>query len=455
MQKYNILCPEYVPLANKGEEAIIRGITDTLFPEGNCEIHLFDIEATEYRFQDGIHVYPGEWFFPVWVMREFGLGLSWVKMRDSSCSLLRHGLNRFYPDWVKKTPATMRRTERILKRLMMGWPPRSEKERHLQQLLACDFIIAGHDGGLDHWVCHIIRIMRECFNKKYGVFGVQLRSHFDSKAILQVYAEEFRHAHFFYCRDTKTVEGVLQNFPFLVPELVPDPAFAMRPAPNITINRLICNEGLEKFFEKPVVMCACCEPAPIARHSFDRILNPQSKLRAHRELFAKLIRHIAEKYDVNILFLPHSTGPGKALDDREVARDILAIANLPSYKAKLMETEYGARELKGLIGCASFLIAERIHAIIGTTGVTTPFMCLGSKKDVRVSGIVEEMLEMPEVVYYLHTPDEKELIDKYDTLWAQRTDLKRRLEKKREELLLRLKEASEHIRCKLRYNPYI
>lgn len=447
MKIYQVLVPEYVPLSNKGEEAIARGIADSIFPDGNCELHLFDMEAEEYRFQDGIHVYPGSWFFPVWVTKEFGLGASWEKLRDSFCSLLRHGLNRVYPNWVKRTPATLQSTAAILYRLNSGKPPCNAKERCLKQLLDCDFILVGHDGGLDEWVCHVIRIMRESFTKEFGVFGVQLRSCFGSQAILDVHESEFRHSRFFFCRDSATAEGVNCNFPFVNPVLAPDPAFAMRPAANEVVDQLIAHEGLQEFFRKPVVMCTCCEPAPIARHCFDQIVSPEGKLRAHRELFASLARHIVEKYGVNLLFLPHALGPGQALDDRVVARDILHRAQLPTDRARVLETEYGARDLKGLIGKGEFLVAERIHSIIGATGVTTPFLCLGSRKDVRVSGIVEEMLDLPEAVYYLHEPFENDLYNKFDLLWAKRSELKCRLTAKRAELLHALSDATEVIRA--------
>lgn len=446
MKKYHVFIPEYVPLSNKGEEAIVRGIGDSLFPNGQCEIHLFDMEAMEYRFQDGIHVYPGSWFIPVWVTREFGLGTSYEKIRDSFCSLVRHGLNSVCPQWVKITPNPLRCSVSIMSRLTAGHPPRNEKEIRLQQLLGCDFIIAGHDGGLDEWVCHVIRMMRKNFKMEFGVYGVQLRRRFMSNAIMELHAAEFRHGHFFYCRDSVTAEGVKHNFPSVSPEVAPDPAFAMKPATNDIVEGLIRRECLLEFFQKPIVMCTCCEPAPIARYSFDQILNPEGKLRAHRELFASLMRHIAENYDVNILFLPHALGPGRALDDREVARDILRRSCLPLNRARLLETDYGARELKGLIGKGEFLIAERIHSIIGATGVATPFCILGSRKDVRVTGIVEEMLGLPEAIYYLHTPVAKELFDKFDFLWAHRVELKSKLTKKHAEFLSKLTDASKVIK---------
>lgn len=451
MKKYQILVPEYVPLSNKGEEAIVRGIADSLFPDGNCEISLFDMEAKEYRFQDGIHVYPGRWFFPEWVMRDFGLGASWEKLRDSCCSLLRHILNRVYPGWVNITPLPLQQTVSIMRYLRNGHPPRNEKELRLKQLLDCDFVIAGHDGGLDEWVCHVIRIMRDTFNIECGVYGVQLRSKFNSRAIMELHSAEFKHCHFFYCRDAATYEGVKHNFPGIEPQVAPDPAFAMRPADRNIVDQIIVRNDLQELFKKPVVMCTCCEPAPIARHCFDKIINPERKLQAHRDFFAALIRHIADNYDVNMLFLPHALGPGHALDDRVVAKDILQRAKLPHDRAQLLNTELSAKELKGLIGRAEFLVAERIHSIIGAAGVATPFLCLGSQTDIRVSCIIGQMLGLPDSVYYLHSPVKKDVFEKFDSLWEKRARLKVVLNEKRASFMEELSNTAKVIKAKIKW----
>lgn len=449
MKKYHFLIPEYVPLSNKGEEAIVRGIADSLFPEGNCEIHLFDMNTNIYRFYDGIHIYPGSWFFPTWVTREFGLGASWEKIRDSFCSLIRHALNKIYPNWVKITPSTLCKTTAALIKLSEGNLPGNEKEKQLMQLLKCDFIIAGHDGGFDEWVCHVIRIMRESFKKEFGIYGVQLRDRFKNNAIKDLHSAQLEHSKFFYCRDAATANIVKMNFKNILPEIAPDPAFAMKPASEADVDNLIIKEGLVDFFKKPVVMCTCCEPAPIARYCFDRIRNPEEKLNAHRALFAQLIQYINDKYQVNILFLPHALGPGRALDDRRIAKDILVRANLPQNNARLLNVDISARLLKGLIGKAEFLVAERIHSVIGASGMTTPFLCLGSKTDYRITGIISEMLNLTESVYYLHMPIKEELFVKFDMLWEKRGDIKNHLDLKRTAFLARLTSAAETIRGKL------
>ena len=56
--KIHILCPEYVPLENKGEEAIIRGTMDVIFgkQDNPCEYHMVDMNTDEYQYVNGLHM---------------------------------------------------------------------------------------------------------------------------------------------------------------------------------------------------------------------------------------------------------------------------------------------------------------------------------------------------------------------------------------------------------------
>jgi polysaccharide pyruvyl transferase WcaK-like protein len=423
---YHLLVPEYVPLKNRGEEAIIRGIMDVLFPNGNCEIHLFEMEREEYSFQDGIHVYPGNWFFSPWLAREFGLGASWEKIRDSACSLTRNGLHKLWPGWVKRWCRPLSVTAGQMKDLANGHCPVDQKGHQLLRLLDCDYVVAGHDGALDERVCHVIDLMAG-LGKACGVFGIDYRPSFRSKAIVEVKRKTLRRCEFFYCRTAGSLEIVNRYLPDVHAELLPDPAFGMSPAPEEAVDRVIAQEGIEAFFSRPVVMCTCCEPSPIARFCFEDVKQPHMKLICHRQLFADLIDYIVREYDVNVLFLPHSLGPGMALDDRRVASDILRRSGLPLERARLLTTECSARELKGLLKRAELLVAERIHSMIGATGVHTAFLCLGSRTDRRIHGIIEEMCGMTDAVYFLNRAVIAELKAKFDDVWQRRAALRQRL----------------------------
>ena len=442
---YHLLIPEYVPLENKGEEAIVRGISEVLFPEGNCELHLFDLECERYYHRDGIHVYPGKWFFASWMLREFGIGWNAKMLRDSACSLIRNGLHKTWPNFAKRRPTSLSSTETQMRRLVDGASPTTEKERCLQRLLACDYVVAGHDGALNEQVCHVIDVMRE-LGKASGIFGVSLRSSFRSEAIIEVHRATLQHCQFLYCRNTASVETVNRYFPNLTPQLAPDPAFGMRPATAERVDEIIAKESLNTFFQKPVVMCTACEPAPIARHCFEATPARSSKCAMHRKLLADLVRHVVHKHDVNVLFLPHSIGPGIALDDRIVAADVAKRTGLPQDRLRVLTHEYSGKELKGLIGRAELLVAERIHSMIGATGMHTPFLCLGSHTDRRIKGIIENMLALGEAVYFLNRPNISHLKAKFDQVWQTRAGLRQHLAGIADGIQNRLDEAAAVIR---------
>lgn len=446
MKKYNIFCPEHVPLENKGEEAIIRGMADVLFPEGNVEFHILDINAKEYHFVDGLHVYPGEWFYSQWRSKEFGLGFSMQKVYSSACSLLRNGLNVVFPGWVRKPQFSLRSADNVFSSIKNDRAGSTNKERFLSQILECDYLIAGHDGAFDEYDCHVIKLMQK-HGMKFGVFGTSLKPNVKSQVIIDIFKNTLLDSDFTFCRNQIAIDWGERVFGGQVSlTLTPDPAFGMKAAGPEVGARIVEKEGLLEFFKKPVIMATTCEPAPIARHCFKNSPNPGKKIKEHRRFLAGFFKHVVDVYNVNLLFLPHAIGPGPDLDDRIVAQDILERTGLNPERARVLESEYSAKELKALIREADLLVAERIHSMIGAVGVHTPFLCLGSKTDARVRGIIGNMLESQDLIYFLNDPDIDELKKQFDNVWGNRKDVKERFERLNSLFLEKLDAASKHIR---------
>lgn len=440
---YQIFVPEGVPLENKGEEAIIRGMQDVLFPEGNSVFHILDMNATSSRLVDGLHIHPGRWFYPSWRDQEFGLGWQPRKIYASFCSLLRNGLNLVAPQWIRILPWPVRSMARHIHRIRAA-QPETDRERAISAILSCDYLIAGHDGALNEYVCQVVDMMR-LQGMRFGVFGSTMKPRVNNPVIIGIFANTLRQADFIYCRDEIATTWARRHFPLLSVELAPDPAFGMKPAAPERVREIIAQEGLEDFFKHPVVMVTPAEPAPIARHCFQDIKTPGAKLAYHRELLSALLRHVVGTTEANVLFLPHAFGPGPDLDDSRIARDVLRRCGLPADRALVLQGEYGARELKGLIARADLLIAERIHSVIGAVGVHTPFLCLGSETDYRVTDIVAKMLECADVVYYMNQPSIAELTGRFDDAWQRREMLSERLVAVSARFKSRLQEAAVHM----------
>jgi len=422
---YNILVPELVPLENKGEEAIVRGIADVVFPDGNYELHLFD-EVNQYRFQDGIHIYPVKWFMSPWLNREFGLGMSYEKIRDSFQSLIRNFLHKFIPNWVRRKDAALLKTMREVSRLK-NITNSSKTYPGLENIINLDYIIAGHDGAMDERVCHVISEFRQLLDIPLGVFGIEFPQVFKSKAIVEEQHKVLKDSLFFYCRTEASKRVVDQNFPLINAEVRPDPAFSMKPVSSHLVDEYLSGKGLADLFEKDVIVCTTCETGPIARYCFQNESSPGARLDAHRNFYAGLLEHVVSKNDVNVIFLPHALGPGKALDDTVIARDVMKRMQRKN-NVVLLDDDISASLLKGIIKKSNFLIAERIHSMIGATGVGTPFLCLGSTTDRRIKGIIGEMVGANKSIYYMNSPDLKEACSVFDRLWGERVEESSRLD---------------------------
>lgn len=419
--KIQILCPEYVPLENKGEEAIIRGVIDILFPNGECEYHIVDNNSKTYYKKGDLHVHPGSLFFSKWRSKEFGLGLSWEQIYSSMCSILRNSLNIVFPQWIKKP----HKKAINLKKYIHGVKKTPNKYKVSVELLKnIDYVIAGHNGGLNEYVCHILNELSD-IGIPFGIFGSSLKPKVKQKSLLEIYEKTLRRSDFNIIRNPIGFNWALNNFPDLKFELHPDPAFGMTPESDFHVNKIIKNKGLESLFNQPVIMITTAEPAPIARYSFDNYLWSVQKIEAHRIFLSNLLRLLHSNTNCNILFLPHTIGPEKKMDDRLISKDIIMRAYLEnSERIFLLEDDLSAKELKGLIKKADFLIAERLHSIIGAIGVETPFMSLASTNDIRVEGILKQQMNQSDKIYYLNRPNSEEAFNTFKELFDKRLEIK-------------------------------
>ena len=441
----NIFVPEWVPLANKGEEAIVLGMADVLFPEQKVTIHLLDMKADHVCEKDGIIVYPGRWFYADWRSREFGFGLSWERFYSSCCSLLRNVLNRITPNWVNKPQYPLKAIEKSLVRFHQGEKASSSKEHALYQIFQCDYIIGGHNGGLNEYVCHTLSLLKK-YGHHFGIFGSSLKPKLKEGPVCKIFRDTLSLADFIYVRNPIAKKWAEHYMPEIPVNLCPDPAFGMYPNDSITVDEILRENKLDNFINTKLIAMTVCEPAPIARNCFSIYSSPNRKLKEHRLLLGQLVKHILETTDANILFLPHAIGPEKALDDRFVASEILKTISFDSSRVAVLRADLNGRILKQLIGYSSLLVAERIHSIIGSVKVNTPFFSIGVKADSRIIGIVKDMLKAEENIYYLENPDIQSLIDKFDELWQNLPAIREKQTIINEEILAWLTKAADEIR---------
>lgn len=440
---FQIFIPESIPLENKGEEAILRGIQDLLFPEGNVHFHILAINCKLPYTTGNLTIYPRKWFYSSLVFRELRWSFNLLDMINAAGVLAEAFQNRV-PFLVKRPHFQLKVNDRLIKKGRFLFRKNSIRESALHDLTNIDFVIAGHDQAFYLRETHLLKSLLK-FGLKYGILGCGMNSNFANRSVVDVYRSVFQHAKFLYFRDKVTYSGIVRHFKDLDPVLAPDPAFAMRPCIKEEVDRIIDVEKLGLLFKRPVVAITVVENAIIMK-SFDKEKYWSQKLIAHRKLIAGLVAYIIDEWKANVLFLPHCIGPTINLDDRRVAVDILAHLKGKTDKVRILKTEYSARQLKGLIQRADLLIGERIHSIIGAVSVATPFICLGSSRDPRATGIVAECCGGGDLIYDLKQPDLSELCLFAAEVWKRRDKVHEHLKNISERLNAELEQAASTIK---------
>lgn len=428
--KITILCPEIVPLENKGEEAIIKGIMDIFdYTPKNCFYQICARNINSTQIKRGLVVHPSNLFFSRWRTSEFGLGFSSERITSSLYAIIRHLLYHV-PGWIQRRPKNVRLLVKYIllyKKGNISQIPTLYRDS-IEYIANTDYIIAGHNGGLNENVCHVLIALKE-LGYNYSIFGSCMKPSVKNKSLIKLYDKMFSQADTIISRNPVGFRWYKKYFKYQA-FLAPDPAFYMQPINSIETDLLINKLSLRHFFEKKVIMVTTAEPAPISQKSFDEKKSRLEKIKAHRLFLSKIIKQLLKQTDCNILFLPHTIGPEKYLDDRIISKNVLELADLENNingRCFVLEDDLSGRELKGLISRAHILLAERVHSIIGAIGVQTPFICLASNKDNRVNGMLKEFAGLEDFIFLLNEPDVSSFMDLFHKCIKNRDDIIKQL----------------------------
>ena len=226
--------------------------------------------------------------------------------------------------------------------------------------------------------------------------------------------------------------------------LTADPAFLLRPVSPERAKEIMIHEGIAGV---SMLLIGMTITRHIASKAFSDRNGPECSYRKHIEVLAQAVDDLTDRQNATVVFIPHCIGLIEQLDDRDdrtVAEDIFQRCNNKE-KVKVITNEYGAEELKGLIGQFDFFIGERMHSVINAMSMCVPSIALSHSTDPRLSII--EMLGQEEAICYVEDLDADALIAKVEDIWAKRDEIKEKLKRQvkimRERALLNSKLLKE------------
>lgn len=407
-----ILIADYVPIANKGEEAIIRGIEDMLCDGRPVALGLFDnIEVVTQR--GNITIFPRQWLFRFEGDSRLS-GRGRIVMQAAIAVQLQLGI---YGRLKNLTAAGVGQYQ----------PLREFFER-------AEYVLVGHDGVFCVESCGIIRLAKR-HGKRSGILGASTGiagGRFYKAALYRRAMEEsdfcvFREKH---SRDSMT--HVCRDPAKLV--VGPDPAFAMRPAePKAAREVLEAHELYRRARQddRPVVAVTALEKGRVYA-GFRPDLQGQAKQQAHARYVAAILDPLIERCRAFLLFLPHSLERDGS--DVVAARHVVEQMKAGPADSLILERDCGPRLLKGIIGQCDFLVGERTHSLIGSVSVGTPFVALTNRRDTRTHGIIGDMCRCEDYIIDMDAIGEKNAATKVLEIFNARASVRQSLGQIREEL---------------------
>lgn len=408
-----ILLADYVPLNNKGEQAIIYGIQDMLGGSQNVEISMFGPDYENNR-PDKLTVFPQEWIF--------------------ATRLSPNKYHRLFTALQLRLGIFGR-----LNRLVQGGDPMFQEVRQAFDL--ADIILVGHDGFFCLENAAILNLAKRAA-KRRGILGSGFFLPARRSLVDPIYRGAVTDSDFCYFREKTAWNYMRALAPSSdKPRLGPDPAFAMLPAPVSAVEALLgkwawyANAVAQR---RPIVVVTVCEKSVIYRCSFLSETNPERKREAHAAFVAELLDTLVAQRNAQIVFLPHSIETGDG-NDVAVARTIAkAMRSNPDARV-ILDEDLSARMLKGIIGKADFCVGERTHSLIGSFSVATPFLGLTNTADIRTHEILGAMGRCEEQLYDMDNPVAQQAVKLLLGSFDRRAELRQQIARTFAEFEIQLK----------------
>jgi len=427
----HILVADYVPIANKGEEAIVRGIEDMLSDGRPTALGIFGDVPNVVR-KDNITIFPRTWLFRFEGDPTLSGGRR-VFRQIAIAAQLRLGSNG------------------KLKNLTPEGNPRC---RALQAFFErADYVLVGHDGVFCVESCGIIHLAKR-YGKRVGILGASTGIGAGRWYKAGLYRKALDASDFCVFRERFSCESIQQIA--REPEkliLAPDPAFAMQPAQaEEAIGLLEQHERYRKAREagRPVIAVTVLEKGRVYS-GFRPDLQGQAKQQAHARYVATVLDALIAQKNAFILFLPHSVEEDAS--DITAARHVVEQMQAGPNDCMILEEDCTARLLKGIIRECDFVIGERTHSLIGSVSVATPFVGLTNRRDMRTHGIIGEMCRCKHQIVDMDVNDEQAAARRALESLESRASIRKALEPVRRDLTNRLAEISRLIKNSTTVHP--
>ncbi len=408
----HVLIADYVPMANKGEEAIVRGIEDMLSDGRPVSLGLFD-NVPEFVQRGNITVFPREWVF-----------------RFEGNSALSARSRILMQMWIS-AQLRMGRYGPLKNLTSQG----AGRYRPLQDFFSqAQYVLVGHDGVFCVESCGIIHLAKQ-HGKRAGILGASTGIAGGRFYKTWLYRRTMEQSDFCIFREEHSRESMKQvcRDPAKL-QVAPDPAFAMQAEPPDAAREVLERDSCfrkARQTHRPVVAVTALEKGRVYA-GFRPDLTGSAKQQAHAVYLAAILDALVARHGAFVLFLPHSVE--QAGSDIVAAKHVVERMKAAPEDWTIIERDCGARLLKSIVRECDFLVGERTHSLIGAVSVGTPFAAMTNRQDTRTHGILGRMCRCEPQVIDMDVVDQRDASLKVCRLFEKHDSIRTLLERIRGEL---------------------
>lgn len=224
----------------------------------------------------------------------------------------------------------------------------------------------------------------------------------------------------------------------------PDTSFILEPAPKNMIDRILIKEGIN---DRPLV-------GIIASKQIDKRLSIKYNLGLDKDneyitILSKLSDYLVESYKVNVIYIPNEiSSKCDSYDDIYVLKKIYS--NIKNKKnVHLIQNEYDAQEIKGLIKECDLVITSRYHSTTASLSLAVPCLVIGWGFKYQQ---VMDLMGQKEYLCNYETLTFDDVKSKLDRLWNNREQIVSELRIKNSSIYNQVFEGGKHVKDILKNN---
>lgn len=250
----------------------------------------------------------------------------------------------------------------------------------------------------------------------------------------------------------KHLENIKVNCPTI--RFTADPAFLVNPVAKCEVDRLLKNEGIVIDSKRPLIgfnitltylaggvkkskiMALAQSLYKISRYVlpgelFITITKISKRTRLYSvadvkqtgyiKLMAEIIDYLVERFNADIILIPHLQSEGLLLNDRVNHERVLESVKCVQH-VKLIYGEYTAEELKGIIGQCDIFIGGKMHANIAALSQGIP--TIGMAYSYKFHGIMDLLGQDN---YVCDKISFKNMIAMVEDAWLRQNDIRKEL----------------------------